>query len=164
MNKFKLLSLSLLTSIFSSSAFSEAPQQHRGINELQSEIQKMDHLLFDVAFNTCDLNLYKKIIAKDLEFYDDRSGLNKAIEKEIRSFEDRCSKPFSVTRKLTASEVHGLGDYGAVQIGSHEFYQDGKKVEKAQFIIIWERKADAWIMKRTISYDHQGVKNEPDEG
>jgi len=129
-------------------------------HELKNEILKMDSLLFDVAFNKCNLKLYKQLTTEDFEFYDDRSGLNKSIDKEIMSFEDRCSKPFSVTRKLVSSEAYELGNYGAVQIGVHDFYVDNQKVETAKFITIWERKNDAWIIKRAISYEHKEVINE----
>lgn len=127
---------------------------------LNREILKMDSLLFDVAFNECDLALFKQLTTADFEFYDDRSGLNKSIEKEISSFKDRCSKPYKVTRKLVRSEASILGDYGAVQIGEHEFYVDNKKVEKAKFITIWEKKGASWIVKRAISYEHTPVENE----
>ena len=155
----KLLSTLLLLSIFSNPLFSQVEQVDLD-EELQVEIMKMDSLLFDVAFNTCDLKLYKQIVSEDLEFYDDRSGLNQSIDIEIMSFKDRCSKPFSVTRKLVSSEAYILGNYGALQLGEHEFFVDNKKVEKAQFVIIWERKNDSWVMKRTVSYEHKGIENE----
>ena len=123
---------------------------------LEYQIREMDRLLFDVAFNTCDLELYKKIMSPTMEFYDDRSGLNTSFDVEVASFNDRCSKPVSTTRKLVKFSAHVLGDYGAVELGDHEFFVDGKKVEKAKFIIVWERQPDdSWIMKRTISYDHE---------
>lgn len=128
--------------------------------DLNKEIQKMDSLLFDVAFNKCNLELFKTIVSEDIEFYDDRTGLNTSFEKEIISFEDKCSKPFSVTRKLVHSNASILGDYGAVQIGEHDFFVDDKKVQKAKFITIWERKNGSWIVKRTISYEHKDIENE----
>jgi len=128
--------------------------------DLNKEIQKMDSLLFDVAFNKCNLELFKTLVSEDIEFYDDRTGLNKSFEKEIMSVEDKCSKPFSVTRKLAHSNASILGDYGAVQIGEHDFFVDDKKVQKAKFITIWERKNESWIVKRTISYEHKDVDNE----
>ncbi|WP_169332173.1 nuclear transport factor 2 family protein [Gracilimonas tropica] len=130
------------------------------MNFLQTEIMKMDSLLFDVAFNTCDLPLFKQIVSKDLEFYDDRSGLNTSIDKEIMAFKDRCSKPFTVTRQLISSEVHKLGNYGALQTGKHAFYVAGKKVEEAKFSTIWQKTENSWIMKRAISYDHKGITNQ----
>ena len=97
-------------------------------------------------------------MSTELEFYDDRSVLNISIEKEIASFKDRCSKPFKVTRNLVATTVHVLGDYGAVQLGEHNFLVDDKVVENAMFITIWERKENSWIAKRAVSYDHKPVK------
>jgi hypothetical protein len=120
---------------------------------------KMDSLLFNVAFNKCDIALFKKIISQDIEFYDDRTGLSTSFEKEINSLKDKCSKPISVTRKLVSSSANVLGNYGAVQIGEHEFYVNGKKVEKAKFITIWERKNNFWVVKRAISYLHEPVLN-----
>jgi len=147
----------LFTILFSNSVFSQQPDNPKTELSLQYEIEKMDSLLFDVAFNKCDLELYKKIMSPNLEFYDDRSGLNTSFDVEIASFNDRCSRPFSVTRKLVSTTVHVLGDYGAVQLGIHEFYENGKKVQKAKFITIWERKEGSWITKRIVSYDHEPV-------
>jgi hypothetical protein len=122
--------------------------------ELKKDILKMDSLLFDVAFNTCDFNLYKTILVDGLEFYDDRTGLNDDIKTDYASFHDKCGRPFSVTRKLISSSVHRLGDYGALQKGTHIFLNDGKVVQSGEFIHIWEKKEDSWIVKRAISYDH----------
>lgn len=125
---------------------------------LSEEIQVMDNKLFDIAFNQCNMELWKEIVSQDIEFYDDRTGLNTSYEKEVRSFEDKCSKPFDVTRQLVSNEIHPLGEYGALQTGKHNFYVDGNLVEKSQFITIWERTADSWIVKRVVSYDHQAVE------
>ena len=65
---------------------------------LDQAILAMDSLLFQVAFNQCDLDLYRRIISPELEFYDDRTGLNDSIELDIRSFQDKCSQPVKVTR------------------------------------------------------------------
>ena len=60
---------------------------------LKTEIIKMDSLLFDVAFNQCDAALFKKIISEDVEFYDDRSGLNISQANEIKSLISKCERP-----------------------------------------------------------------------
>lgn len=151
--------LLLFILLFSTAAFSQKKDKLNDQKELEYQIQKMDSLLFDVAFNKCDLELYKKIMSTDLEFYDDSSGLTNSHENDIASFKDKCSRPFYVTRKLVNSTVHVLGDYGAVQIGVHEFYEDDKKVQKAKFITVWERKNKSWIIKRAISYDHEPVSD-----
>ena len=153
---FRILSCFLLVNLCNF-AFSQEVQIASSNNDLEEEIMEMDHLLFDVAFNNCDLETYKKLTSEDFEFYDDRSGLNKSIEIEIKSFEDRCSRQFAVTRKLISSEVHVLGNYGALQIGEHEFYEDEKRVETSKFITIWERTENSWIMRRAISFEHRAV-------
>jgi len=87
----KLLNSFLVISfLFSQEAVSQIFEEKSPAQSLYEEIINMDSLLFDVAFNKCDLELYKTIMSPDLEFHDDRSGLNILIEKEIASFEDKC--------------------------------------------------------------------------
>lgn len=152
-----------ITKIFTTATmlcFSAMSVSATSADDLHKEIMEMDSMLFDEAFNKCDLKLYKKLVSPELEFYDDRSGLNTDFAKEIASFKDRCGKPHDVTRKLVSAETYVLGEYGAVEIGVHDFYVNEDKVETAQFIIIWERTADSWIMKRTVSFEHQAASNE----
>jgi len=54
--------------------------------QLHREIVEMDSLLFEVAFNKCDLEVWQGIMSLDLEFYDDRTGLNTSRDVEINSF------------------------------------------------------------------------------
>lgn len=125
---------------------------------LRNEILKMDSLLFDVAFNQCDASQFKKIIADDVEFYDDRFGLNVSKENEIKSLDSKCSRPEKLTRKLNSCTIDKLGDFGAVQIGDHTFYVDGKPEGTGKFIHIWERKDKDWKLKRIVSYEHRPIK------
>ena len=125
---------------------------------LKTEIIKMDSLLFDVAFNQCDAAQFKKIIADDVEFYDDRFGLNVSKENEIKSLNSKCNRPEKLTRKLDSCTVNKLGDFGAVQIGEHTFYVDGKPEGTGKFIHIWERKDKDWKLKRIVSYEHRPIK------
>lgn len=125
---------------------------------LEKEILQMDSLLFDVAFNECKLAVWEKIMGQDFEFYDDRSGLNTDRQVEINAFHDRCSKPFTLIRTLIETDVHPLGDYGAVQLGKHNFSIDGKVVELADFVIVWEKTDKDWVVKRVVSYNHQPVE------
>ena len=125
---------------------------------LRNEILKMDSLLFDVAFNQCDASQFKKIIADDVEFYDDRFGLNVSKENEIKSLDAKCSRPEKLTRKLNSCTIDKLGDFGAVQIGDHTFYVDGKPEGTGKFVHIWERKDKDWKLKRIVSYEHRPIK------
>ncbi len=125
---------------------------------IRTEIIKMDSLLFDVAFNQCDAAQFKKIIADDVEFYDDRFGLNVSKENEIKSLNAKCNRPEKLTRKLNSCTIDKLGDFGAVQIGEHTFYVDGKPEGTGKFIHIWERKDKDWKLKRIVSYEHRPIK------
>lgn len=125
---------------------------------LRTEIIKMDSLLFDVAFNQCDAAQFKKIIADDVEFYDDRFGLNVSKENEIKSLNAKCNRPEKLTRKLNSCTIDKLGDFGAVQVGEHTFYVDGKPEGTGKFIHIWERKDKDWKLKRIVSYEHRPIK------
>lgn len=125
---------------------------------LKAEIIKMDSLLFDVAFNQCDTILFKKIIADDIEFYDDRSGLNTSKTNEIKSLVSKCVMSKKLIRKLNYCTIDKLGDFGAVQLGEHTFYFDGKPTGTGKFVHIWERKDKDWKLKRIVSYEHRPIK------
>jgi CubicO group peptidase (beta-lactamase class C family) len=124
---------------------------------LKNEILQMDSLLFDIAFNQCDTVLFKKLIADDIEFYDDRTGLNNSKQVEINSLIEKCNRPEKLTRRLNTSTVDKLGDFGAVQLGEHTFFVNDMPVGSAKFIHIWERKGKDWIVKRIVSYTHGAV-------
>ena len=142
--------LSLLLLLVNQWCYSQT-ENYSSEESLRQEILQMDSLLFDVAFNQCDLEVYKTIIKDGLEFYDDRTGLNTDVEKEYASFQDKCSRPFIET------EVSKLGNYGAVQTGRHTFYNDLVAVQTAKFITIWEKTENGWIVKRAVSYGHNDL-------
>lgn len=119
----------------------------------------MDSLLFKVAYNHCDTVLFKKILSEDIEFYDDRTGLNKSKQIEVNSLKEKCARKDNMTRVLKNCTVDKLGEYGAIQIGEHEFVLNGIVVGSGNFIHIWERNTQGWILKRIISYEHVSTHN-----
>jgi hypothetical protein len=52
--------LLLFILLFSTAAISQKKDKVKDQKELEYQIQKMDSLLFNVAFNKCDLELTKK--------------------------------------------------------------------------------------------------------
>ena len=129
--------------------------------ELTKAITALDKQLFD-AYNTCNLDKLGTMVADDLEFYHDKTGL--AVGKQV--FLDAiknniCGK---VTRKLVPGtlEVYPMHGYGAVEIGVHRFYhpgaQDHDVVGEAKFVTLWQYKDGAWKITRVISYDHEPAK------
>lgn len=122
---------------------------------LHAEIIEMDSLLFNIAFDQCDAAVFRKIIADDVEFYDDRYGLNVSRGDKIKSLIGTKTRSQKVTRKLNFCSVAQLGDFGALQTGEHTFYSNDTPQGTGKFIHIWERKEKDWKLKRVISYEHR---------
>lgn len=150
--------LVLFILFLSRQAVAQTNSEVEKMDVLKTEIIKMDSLLFETAFNQCDASLFKKIIADDVEFYDDRFGLNVSKENEMKSLIAKCARPEKLTRKLNSCTIDKLGDFGAVQVGEHTFYVDGIPEGTGKFIHIWERKDNEWKLKRIVSYEHRGIK------
>ena len=164
MKKFlALLSLVLVSGVFVPAEGQAVPSLDsiKSDQELTKAITELDKQLFD-AYNTCNLDKLGTMVADDLEFYHDKTGL--AVGKQV--FLDAiknniCGK---VTRKLVPGtlEVYPLHGYGAVEIGEHRFYhpgaQDHDVVGEAKFVTLWQYKDGAWKITRAISYDHEPAK------
>jgi hypothetical protein len=128
--------------------------------ELTRAVTALDKELFD-AYNTCNIDKLGTLVADDLEFYHDKTGL--AVGKQV--FLDAiknniCGK---VTRELVPGtlEVYPLHGYGAVEIGVHRFHHPGTQndvVGEAKFVTLWQYKDGAWKITRAISYDHGAAK------
>ncbi|MEL6812209.1 MAG: nuclear transport factor 2 family protein [Bacteroidota bacterium] len=147
--------------------FGIAHAQVAPTSELYRTFQKMDSIVFDAGFNSCDLAALEALLTDDLEFYHDQGGIQdkkaflKAMKDNICSSPDR--KPI---RKLTPNTMnvfpmYNNGElYGALVEGKHEFYikEPGKELYQtstALFSGLWILKGDQWKMKRVFSYHHQ---------
>lgn len=126
--------------------------------ELARTLAALDGALFD-SFNRCDLEKFASFFVEDVEFYHDKGGLTLSRKSLVESIRNNiCGK---VRREVVAAsvEAHPIPGYGAVQIGTHRFYEsDGKQgggpVGVAKFIHLWQHKDGAWKITRVISYDH----------
>ena len=151
--------LPLLAAPVASKAQSPSEKTAAAPDALFQTVSAMDTKLFD-AYNHCDLDTLGAMIADDLEFYHDKTGLSvgkqvflDAIKKNI------CGK---VHRTLVPGtlEVYPLNGYGAVEIGVHRFTHPGLDDElgEAKFVTIWQNKDGSWKITRAISYDHEPVR------
>ncbi len=123
-------------------------------------IQSLDTQLFD-AYNHCDLLKFGSLIADDIEFYHDKTGLSRGRPALIEAIRNNiCGK---VTRELVPGtlEVYPIANYGAVEIGIHRFHHPGHEdpgsVGEAKFIHLWQNKDGVWKVTRVISFDHQSL-------
>ncbi len=125
--------------------------------ELYNEIAYMDSLMF-AAFNTQDMDKFKPLFTEDLEWYQDNGGLI-PYETVFENFSNNFKKDFKLTRQLVKGslEVHPIKDFGAIEIGVHQFrhIENGKEeIGTFKFVMIWQKKDDKWRISQVISYDH----------
>lgn len=137
-------------------------------SELFKTLKANDSLLFDLGFNTCDLSQFNALITDDLEFYHDQSGILNSKEEFIDVMTNgicKSASPYRSRRELIEGslKVYSLYNngklYGAIQEGSHRFYErfEGKETPGsiAKFTHIWIIDKNQWKIKRILSYDHQ---------
>lgn len=164
LNKFYPL---LVTTLFFVSAINA--QQHSQPNiaamGLYREIKQADSIVFN-AFNNCDSLTYRKFFTDDLEFYHDLGGLSVGINIEMRELKEMCARGSHMRRALVNNtlEVYPIKDYGAIEIGTHQFFHTNKgESEKPsgtyKFVQIWQKKNGQWKIARVISYDHAEMHN-----
>jgi ketosteroid isomerase-like protein len=125
--------------------------------ELFKEIERADSILFQ-AFNRQDLTKFKGMFTEDLEWFQDNGGLI-PYKTVFENFENNFKNENKLSRELVKGslEVHPIKDYGAIQIGSHQFrhFENGKEeVGTFKFLMIWNKKDGNWKISRVVSYDH----------
>ncbi|MEP7128947.1 MAG: nuclear transport factor 2 family protein, partial [Chitinophagales bacterium] len=124
---------------------------------LFNEIAFMDSVLFE-AYNTQNMENLKTFFDEDLEFYHDKGGLT-LYDQNMENFKEGFAKGFKVQRKLVKGslEVYPIKDYGAMEIGAHEFCheEDGAMdCGTFKFLMIWQKKNGEWKITRVASYGH----------
>ena len=146
----------MFLAVFASAAH---PQQAPG-SPLYQTIAALDARLFR-AYNGCDLEALGSLVADDLEFYHDKTGLETGKGPFLESIRKNiCGR---VNRELVQGtlEVHPLNTYGAVEMGTHRFHHPGHEESdgagEAKFVMIWQQRGDIWKLTRVISYDHGAV-------
>lgn len=160
MKKTLLLSTLLVMALYASGPAMAHAQAGDTTDPLFMKIQSLDTKFFD-AYNHCDLATLSSMIADDLEFYHDKTGLARGRQSLVDGIKNNiCGK---VTRELVPGtlEVYPIASYGAVEIGVHRFHHPGKPddVGEAKFITLWQNKDGDWKITRAISFDHHPLTN-----
>ena len=124
---------------------------------LFNKVAYLDSVLFD-AFNTQRMDVFKPTFTEDLEWFQDNDGLI-SYETVFKNFEGSFKKEFKLSRRLVAGslEVYPLKNYGAMEIGVHQFrhIENGKEeVGTFKFLMIWKQEKDNWKISRVVSYNH----------
>ncbi len=145
--------------LLSASAQAQLPNS----DPLYQTVSGLDTALFD-AYNHCNLARMGSMVAEDLEFYHDQTGLALGRQSLIDGVKNNiCGK---VQRELVAGslEVYPLKGYGAVEIGVHRFSHpdDPNNIGEAKFVQLWRLKDGNWQLTRVISFDHNAVVKRPE--
>lgn len=127
-------------------------------------LEAKDSILFERAFNKCEIKNLDTIIAENFEFYHDVAGIQNKDEFVNAVKNNICKNLGNRKRKLVEEslEVYPLKNngvvYGAIQTGKHTFQekQNGNftTVGIAKFTHVWILENDQWKLKRVLSYDH----------
>lgn len=125
---------------------------------LYKTVSGLDTELFD-AYNKCQLDKLELLVAENLEFYHDKTGLSVGRQTFIDAIRNNiCGK---VHRELVPGslEVYPLEGFGAVEIGIHRFTHptDPQELGEAKFVTLWQHKDGSWKMTRAISFDHHAA-------
>ena len=151
------LSFVLAALLLAHSAVAQEKKVAQTSQELFNEIAHLDSVLFE-AFNTQNMDKFKPLFTEDLEWYQDNGGLI-SYETVFANFGNMFKRDYKLTRQLVAGslEVHPIKDYGAIEIGMHQFrhIENGKEeIGTFKFLMIWQKKDDQWRISRVVSYDH----------
>lgn len=140
-------------------AAAEPGRATRPGDPLYDAIAAADAGLFG-AYNSCDLAKFGGYLARDVEFFHDHDGLATGRDTIIKAIrENICGK--TIRRLVPGTlEVYPLDNYGAVEMGTHQFLNGGETTPsgEAKFVEIWKKTPDGWLLTKVISYDHHRIK------
>ncbi|MDP3467637.1 MAG: nuclear transport factor 2 family protein [Daejeonella sp.] len=148
-----LLLISLMTLALSAQEKKVAPTSL----ELYKEIEQADSIMFQ-AFNSQNMEKFQTMFTEDLEWFQDNGGLI-PYKTVFENFGNTFKNENKLSRELVKGslEVYPIKDYGAIQIGKHQFKhtENGKlEIGTFKFLMIWQKKDGLWRISRVISYDH----------
>jgi ketosteroid isomerase-like protein len=121
--------------------------------ELHAQIVRMDSIFFD-AYNHCKMEVIEQLFSEDIEFFHDKGGLSTSKKDIVNAIRNNiCGK---VQRELIPGtiEVYPIANYGAVQMGWHQFHNNQEpdaKPHPSKFVTIWKKENEKWVMARVIS-------------
>ena len=125
---------------------------HAQSTELYKTVVALDSTFFQ-AYNDCDMAKQAEFYSDSIEFFHDKGGLQTSKKKILEDTKAYiCGK---VTRKLVKGsiEVSPIPGFGAVEMGSHSFYNKAENTTSApsKFVIVWKNTNGKWIITKVIS-------------
>lgn len=141
-----------------------APDDAGGVRSgpLYDDLARMDAMLFDASFASCDAAKANAIFTDDVEFYHDEAGFSagEQVRENTRRLTESCPAARGVVRTVVPGSlrVYPIEGYGAVQVGVHRFDERGAKTSTlARFVHLWRLQDGKWRLARVLSLDHHAV-------
>lgn len=121
-------------------------------SDLYKTVVELDSTFF-AAYNNCDLAKQAEIYNDSIEFFHDKGGLQTSKEEILADTKKYiCGR---VTRKIVKGsiEVSPIPGYGAVELGSHSFYNKEQNTTSnpSKFVIVWKNTDGKWTITKVIS-------------
>ena len=125
-------------------------------------LARLDSVLFDASFVSCDAAKANAIFTNDVEFYHDVNGLSvgEKVRENTRALTASCPRGHGVRRMLIPGSlrVYPIAGYGAVQMGTHRFDERGSPTSTlTRFVHVWREEKGEWRLARVLSLDHHPV-------
>ncbi len=159
--------IAVLFALVNGESLAQAQAVPEGADGLRSgalfeELQRMDSILFDASFVSCDAAKANAIFADDVEFYHDKDGYSSGeqVRENTRRLTASCPASHGITRTIIPGslKVFPIEGYGALQVGVHRFDERGAATSTvAQFISLWHKQNGHWRLARVLSFDHHAV-------
>jgi len=125
---------------------------------LYDELARVDSVLFDAAYVTCDMARLETLLAPDIEFFHDVTGRQAGdeVRASFRRLTANCPRGQGIRREVVPGtlRVYPIAGFGAAQTGTHRFVERSGKVTLARFVDVWQRTDGAWRLARVLSLDH----------
>jgi hypothetical protein len=131
---------------------------------LATTIAALDTAVFD-AFNRCaepgQLERHAAWFDPAVEFYHDTGGVTWTREAMLANTRQYVCGRF--TRELVPGSlsVYPVAGFGAIARGEHRFCQadSGKCEGRADFVMVWRQRDNAWQVTRVLSFGHRPSGN-----
>lgn len=125
---------------------------------LYDQMLQLDGMVFD-AYNACDLDVFGRYFAPDVEFYHDTGGVTRDRQTVIDNTRRWiCHK---VRRELLdgSFRAYPVKDFGAIVEGEHRFCElaSGQCEGVAKFVMVWKQTDGQWQITRVLSYGHRAL-------
>lgn len=136
--------------------------------DLIAAITERDRQLFDIAFNTCNVDALRPLLADEFVFIHDKGGTTSTNpDSFVADVREMCAGRLTgqnvmASRVLVPEtlRIYAVQDNAAIETGTHLFYglEPGREPvlrESGQFFHYWRLVDGEWRLAQVFSYDHR---------